>query len=104
MKKEIGLRIKNIRENMNLSKDEFAKKLGISGQFLGMVEKVKNFLSIEKLKTLCEFTNLSADYILFGKDKNLVDNTKKLLYEFSNEEIANGCETIKKLAIFMKNI
>ena len=29
MKKQIGLRIKNIRENMNMSKEEFSKLLGI---------------------------------------------------------------------------
>lgn len=28
MKKQIGLRIKNIRENMNMSKEEFSKLLG----------------------------------------------------------------------------
>lgn len=41
MKKQIGLRIKNIRENMNMSKEEFSKLLGISGQYLGIVERGK---------------------------------------------------------------
>ena len=50
MKKQIGLRIKNIRENMNMSKEEFSKLLGISGQYLGIVERGKSCLSIEKLK------------------------------------------------------
>lgn len=104
MKKQIGIRIKNIREEMNLSKDEFAKNIGISGQFLGMIEKGKNFLSIEKLKNLCEFTNLSADYILFGKENNLTDSTKEILKDFSSEQIENGCETLKKLAFFLKSV
>lgn len=104
MKKEIGNRIKNIRKQMNLSKDEFAKNIGISGQFLGMIENGKNFLSIEKLKNLCEFTNLSADYILFGKDNTSTNNLKELLKAFSNEQIEAGCETIKKLALFIKEI
>ncbi len=102
MKKQIGIRIRNIREDMNLSKDEFAKKIGISGQFLGMVEKGKNCLSIEKLKNLCDFTKLSADYILFGKETNLTCNTKEILKDFSNEQIENGCEILKKLAFFIK--
>ena len=50
MKEEIGLRIKNIRESMNMSKEEFSKLLGISGQYLGIVERGGSFLSIEKLK------------------------------------------------------
>ena len=104
MKEEFGLRIKNIRENMKMTKEEFAKLIGISGQYLGLVEHGKNYLSIEKLKVLCDLTNLSADYILFGKDTNLIDNTSILLSEFSQKEIENGCETLKKLALMLKNI
>ena len=39
LKKEIGIRIKNIRLNMNLSKQELASMLDISGQYLSMIEK-----------------------------------------------------------------
>lgn len=103
MKKEIGLRIKTIRENLNLTKEELARKLGISGQYLGMIEKGKNSLSIEKLKILCDLTNLSSDYILFGKDDNLEKDTKNILQGFSNEQIENACKILKNLAILMKN-
>lgn len=103
MKEDFGLRIKNIRENMKMTKEEFAKLIGISGQYLGLVEHGKNYLSIEKLKVLCDLTNLSADYILFGKDTTVIDNTKNLLAEFFQEEIENGCETLKKLALMLKN-
>ena len=44
MKEEIGLRIKNIRESMNMSKEEFSKLLGISGQYLGIVERGGSYL------------------------------------------------------------
>lgn len=101
MKKEIGERIKNIRESMNMTKENFAKQIGISGQYLGLVEHGKNCLSVEKLKILCDFTNLSADYILFGKDKNIVNDTKNLLSEFSEEQINAGCNMLKKLALFI---
>ena len=102
MKKEIGERIKNIRENMNMTKENFAKQIGISGQYLGLIEHGKNYLSIEKLKVLCNFTNLSADYILFGRDKNIITDTKKILSEFSEEQIEVGCDMLKKLALFIK--
>lgn len=104
MKKQIGLRIKNIRENMNMSKEEFSKLLGISGQYLGIVERGKSCLSIKKLKRLCDLTNTSADYILFGKNNNIKSETSKILESFSNEEIELGCDTLKKLAVFIKSI
>ncbi|MBP3502855.1 MAG: helix-turn-helix transcriptional regulator [Clostridia bacterium] len=103
MKAEIGKRIKNIRENMNMTKEGFAKLLGISGQYLGMVERGKSYLSIEKLKILCDITNLSADYILFGKDDNIKNDTKEILSEFSDKQLEIGCDLLKKLALFIKN-
>ena len=103
MKKEIGKRIQQIRENMNITKEAFAKEIGISGQFLGLVEHGKNYLSIEKLKLLCDYTHASADYILFGKDPNIINDTKDKLSEFTDEEIQTACETLKDLAIFIKS-
>lgn len=103
MKEEIGKRIKNIREEMGLTKEAFAKALGISGQYLGIVERGGSYLSIDKLKLLCDFTGLSSDYILFGKDSNLVNNTKKILSNFTVEQIQSGCDLLKDLAVFIKN-
>ena len=103
MKKEIGKRIQKLREDMNITKEAFAKEIGISGQYLGLVEHGKNYLSIEKLKVLCDFTNTSADYILFGKDQNIVNDTKNVLSEFSNEQLTIAGETLKDLSIFIKS-
>lgn len=104
MKEEIGKRIKQIREDMHMNKESFAKKLGISGQYLGMVERGQCFLSIEKLKTLCDFTHLSADYILFGKNDDLTLDIQKQLADYSNEQIKVACNTLKDIAILIKNL
>ncbi len=104
LKTEIGLRIKNIRESMGLSKEKLAKQLGVSGQYLGMVEHGKGCLSIEKIEKLCEITNLSADYILFGKDYSIPASAQKALNEYSEEQIKSGCELLEKFAMFMKNL
>lgn len=104
MKKKIGKRIKNIRENMGMTKEVFAKHIGISGQYLGIIERGSSCLSVEKLKVLCDFTNLSADYILFGKDNNLINDTTNVLSEFTDEQINIGCDTLKKLALLIKTI
>ena len=103
MKKEIGKRIQQIRENMHITKEAFAKEIGISGQYLGLIEHGKNYLSVEKLKSLCDYTNLSADYILFGKDLNVVNDTREILTEFSNEELISACQTLKDLALYLKS-
>jgi len=102
MKEEIGLRIRNIRESLNLTKEELAGMLGISGQFLGMIEKGKNSISIEKLQILCDVTHQSADYILFGKDESLPSDTKKILKKFTYKQIEAACAMLKDIAFFIK--
>lgn len=104
MKKEIGARIRSIREDMHLTKNKFAELLGISSQYLGIVECGKSCLSIEKIEILCDVTNLSADYILFGKNTTLKQETSEILSEFTDDEIEKGCDTLKKLAFFIKSI
>lgn len=104
MKKDIGKRIKITRESMKMTKEDFAKILGISGQYLGIVERGDSCLSVEKLKLLCDFTNLSADYILFGKDNNLINNTIKDLSKYTDEQIVTGCEVLKELSLFIKTL
>lgn len=104
LRKEIGLRIRNIRLDMNLSKQSFAKMLGISGQYLGMVERGAGSLSIEKLQVLCNLTGLPADYILFGKNPSLPLELRNSLSDFSDEQIISGCEVLEKFTLFLKNI
>jgi len=103
MEKEIGKRIESIRNSMNMNKEDFAKLLGITGQYLGVVERGKSCLSYEKLKKLCDLTNLSADYILFGKNSPIKDETKHLLSEFTDKQIQNACMTLRNLAVFIKD-
>ena len=104
LKEDIGLRIKRIRETMGFTKEKLANMLGASGQYLGMVEHGKGCLSIDKIGKLCQITNLSADYILFGKDYSLPASAQKALQEYSEEQIISGCETLEKLALFIKNL
>lgn len=102
MKKEMGKRIQNIRESMGATKEAFAKEIGISGQYLGLIEHGKNCLSIEKLKALCDFTNTTADYILFGKDENILSNTKRILKEYTDEQINAACDALKNLSSIIR--
>ena len=104
LRKEIGLRVRSIRLNMNITKQKMADMLGISGQYLGMIERGEGTLSIDKLKILCDITGLSADYILFGKDSNSTLKLSKELADYSDEEIELGCATLENLALFLKHI
>lgn len=104
LKIKMGKRIEIIRKDMKKTKEEFSRELGITPQYLGIVESGKSALSYSKLERLCNISNLSSDYIVFGKEIDLEEKTKMLLNEYSYSEIQEACEAIKQIAIFMKDM
>ena len=99
-----GKRIKEIRENeLHMNKTQLAKEIGVSGQFLGLVEEGKGNLVYRSIKKLRSLSGHSADYILYGLDDNIIAETKKCLEHYSEEEIINVINIIKNISIFIKN-
>ncbi len=99
---ERGTRITVIRETLQMNKTELARKIGISGQFLGLIEEGKGNLSYRSVKKLMELSGHSADYILYGLDDSIISDTKKLLKKYDEKEILYAMSTLKEIAIFLK--
>ena len=100
---ERGQRIKYIRENeLKMSKTELAGKIGTSSQFLGLVEEGKGNLVYYSLRKLRQVSGHSSDYILFGVDDNSINKTKRLLKDYSEDEIVEALGIIEKLSLFIK--
>ena len=57
-------RIKNIREDQDLTQAEIGKLLQKSQQGYNHIEAGRAELKIDDLITLCKFYNLSADYLI----------------------------------------
>jgi transcriptional regulator with XRE-family HTH domain len=57
-------RLRNIREDRNLTQAEIGKLLNKSQQGYNHIETGRAELKIEDLATLCRFYDLSADYII----------------------------------------
>ena len=102
---ERGKRIKYIRENeLHMNKTQLAKEIGVSGQFLGLVEEGKGNLVYKSIKKLRNLSGHSSDYILFGLDDNIISKTKKCLDKYSESQVMSAIDTLKDLSIFMKNL
>ena len=98
-----GLRIKRIREKeLKLKKTELGKKIGVSGQFLGLVEEGNGNLMYRSIKKLKDLSGHSSDYILFGLDDTMFIDSYKYLENFSEEEIKGTIEVIKNISILIK--
>ena len=99
-----GKRIKYIRENeLHMNKTQLAKEIGISSQFLGLVEEGRGNLMYRSIRKLRDLSGHSADYILYGLDDTIITKTKYLLNTYSNKEIETAMNIIKDIAIFIKN-
>lgn len=99
-----GQRIKYIRENeLNMNKTQLAKEIGISSQFLGLVEEGRGNLMYKSIRKLRDLSGHSADYILYGLDDTIINKTKNLLSTYDDKEIETAINIIKDIAIFIKN-
>lgn len=67
---DIGERLRGVRENMHMTREEFSEKIDITDSFLGQIERGERSLSVKTLKKVVRYTGVSADYLLFGQDSN----------------------------------
>jgi transcriptional regulator with XRE-family HTH domain len=73
---DLGNRIKNEREKINLSQDELAEKMDISRQAISKWETGKSYPDIEKILKLSDIFNLTLDELVKG-DKNFQETLIK---------------------------
>ncbi len=101
MKEEICKRIKIIRTNLNMNKNEFANFLGITPQYLCSIENGENCLSVEKIILLSQKANVSTDYILLGREDIVNEALIKRVKNISQQQLDNCFALIKDIVIFM---
>lgn len=66
----LGEKVRLLREQLELNQTELGKKLNMTQRKVSYLENNKYEPSIEDLKVICRFFNISADYFL-GFSKNL---------------------------------
>ncbi|MBP5609450.1 MAG: helix-turn-helix transcriptional regulator [Lachnospiraceae bacterium] len=89
---EIGNRVRKIRTNKDESQQQFSEKASISANFLSEIENGKKGISCETLYNICESQEISADYILFGEEKEDKPASETIM------ETASGMNT-KELSV-----
>ena len=67
---KIGQRIQSLRKSKGYTQDTLAEKAGISSRFLNDVERGKKGMSSTTLAELAIALRTSADYLLFGNEKD----------------------------------
>lgn len=84
----VGLRIREIRESMHLSREKFSEKCDISTSFLADIERGKKSLTSKTIYKICTACNISADYILLGHKEGFdKDVGLEILNSFSDNQL-----------------
>ncbi|AXU54397.1 TPA: helix-turn-helix transcriptional regulator [Clostridioides difficile] len=77
---DFGDRIKQLRENMNLSREELSNKINISYSALSKYETNNRFPDKVTLNKIADFFDVSTDYLL-GRNKNISNEEDKEVKE-----------------------
>ena len=64
------LRIRKAREDVGYTRKKFAELLDVSVSYLAEVERGKSTVSVKTLINICNLLGLSADYVLFGGNRD----------------------------------
>lgn len=64
------MRIRKAREDLGYTREKFAELLDVSVSYLAEVERGRTGISVKMLIKICHVLGLSADYILFGRERD----------------------------------
>ncbi len=61
---KLGVRVRQEREHNNLTQSELARKVGVTGSFIGHIERGEKKASVETLVALCNALEISPSVLL----------------------------------------
>ena len=67
------IRIRKAREEQGYTREKFAEALDVSVSYLAELERGRTGVSVKMLVKICKVLGLSADYILFGNERDADD-------------------------------
>ena len=97
----IGERIRNEREKLRLTREEFAEVLGLSPLYIGQLERGERQMSLDTLVKVSVCLHTSTDYLIYGNTpENEIEKSRinTLLNRCSKNELSL-IENIIKLII-----
>jgi len=69
---EIGSRISRLRKQQGVTQDRLAKELDVTIKHVSEIERGLSSLSLPKLVHTAQFLDCSLDYLILGRDKDVI--------------------------------
>lgn len=96
----VGLRIRELRESLHLSREKFSEKCDISTSFLADIERGKKSLTAKTVYKICASCNISADYIILGHKEGFdKDMSIEILNSFNPEQLEHIINILNEIKI-----
>jgi len=62
----IGNRIRKCRQDMEMTQNQLAKRIGVTGSFVGHIERAEKVPSLETVARLSAELGVTMDWLVFG--------------------------------------
>ncbi len=92
--KDLGARVRIARRKRSWTQEQLAEKVGISGSFLGHIERGTRVASLETFVALCNELKVVPEYLLCSS----LDITESPMPEGMNEEEKEKLQEFLQLA------
>ena len=80
-KAAIGMRIRQRREILGLSREELAERLGVTAKLIGDIEYGDKVLSMKNLYRLKQILGGSADFLLEGLEEGVTEEKERTMLQ-----------------------
>ena len=69
-------RIKQLRKSLGMSQETFAKEIGLTKNFISLVETGQRNLSTQSIKLICQLFNVDVEWLETGKGEMFIQKTE----------------------------
>ena len=98
IKKQLGTKIKRVRQKQGLTQEQLAEKIDIATRTLCGIENGENFLTADTLEKIIDVLNVSsADLFAFDHIKPQEEWVNEIISDIQNLKDREKIETIYKL-------
>ena len=95
--RSVNERIKALRKELKMSQDVFAEKLGLTKNYISLVENGNRNLSEQSIKVLCSILNVNEEWLLTGNGKMFKSRTREQeIGAFVNEVMELNDDSFEK--------
>lgn len=102
IKKQLGLKIKRLRQSKGYSQEGFAEAIGIATRTLCGIETGKNFLTADTLEKILTTLEITPEELFAISQNRPIDELKDEMYEIIRD--LNNREQIETLYKITKSI